>query len=304
MRVFLLALLPALARAAQPIAITPSETDPRIRSFDSPHLAWLPDGAPRRELLVFLPGTGGTPEKTLFHPFATMASELGYHVVALMYPDNLASQKNCAESADPNASLDFRNAILRGGRIGPHRTIASPDSIESRLESCLHFLDAKQPGRGWGEFLTPGGGIRWRKIAVAGHSQGGGHAYMIGKNHEVARVLMFGSPKDYSFHFDAPARGFDANTRTPLRRFFAYNHVRDNGNGCTHEQQMKILRQITPIELGTADADRGPASYGHARVLTTNVDLGASTRFHSSVLNGSLPGNPPLWKYLLTETVE
>jgi len=70
---FLFALLAAgTARGAEPLSVRPSETDHRITIFDSPHLAWLPDGAAaRNQLLVFLPGTGGTPGKAdLPHSFA------------------------------------------------------------------------------------------------------------------------------------------------------------------------------------------------------------------------------------------
>jgi len=295
----------ASGHAAEPVSILPSDTDPRISDFNAPHLVWLPEGVARGQLLVFLPGTGGTPEKALFHPFAATAAGLGYHVVVLMYPDNLAAQKKCAESADPDAYLKFRNAILRGGVIGPRRTIRPHDSIESRLEKLLLYLNGRQPDQGWGQYLDNSeGGIRWRMVAVAGQSQGGGHSYMLGKNHEVARVLMFGSPKDYSAHFDAPARGFDSNTRTPLKRFFTYNHVRDDGNGCTHLQQKKILAQIGLSALGIADADHPQPSYGHAHVLSTDADLGNSTKFHGSVLRGNLAVNPPVWKYLLTEPVD
>jgi len=306
MLTLLFVLLPvATAGGAGPVSILPSDTDPRISEFNAPHLAWLSEGSARNQLLVFLPGTGGTPEKGLFHPFAATAAGLGYHVVSLMYPDNVAAQKKCARSEDPDAYLKFRNAIIHGGRIGPHRQIHPQDSIESRLEKLLIYLDAHQPDRGWGQYLIkPKGGVRWRMVAVAGQSQGGGHSYMLGKSHGVARVLMFGSPKDYSFHFDAPAKGFNSNTQTPLKRFFAYNHVRDNGNGCTHEQQMKVLRQIGLPALGIADADNPQPSYGHARVLYTNVDLKNSTRFHGSVLNGRLAVNPPVWKYMLTEPVD
>jgi hypothetical protein len=304
--VFLLVLLAASSgRGAEPFSIRPSETDPRISEFNSAHLAWLPEGSARNRLLVFLPGTGGMPEKPLFHPFAATAAALGYHVVALMYPDNLSAQKKCSQSDDPDAYLKFRNAIIRGGVIGPHRTIQPKDSIESRLEKLLLYLDGRQPDQGWGRYLTKNRrGIRWPMVAVAGQSQGGGHSYILGKNHEVARVLMFGSPKDYSFRFDAPAKGLDSKTKTPLKRFFAYNHVRDNGNGCTHEQQTRILRQIGLPNLGVADADNPRPFYDHAHVLYTNADLGHSTRFHGSVLRGNLSVNPPVWKYMLTEPVD
>ncbi len=291
------------ARAAEPVRVLPSETDPRIREFDEPHLAWLPDGHQRGQLLVFLPGTGGKPEKGQFQRFASTAAEVGYHVVALMYPDNIAAQVHCARSTDPDAYTKFRTAILTGGPIGPHRTVEPPDSIENRLEKLLVRLDVTQPGRGWGDFLTPEQAVKWPRIAVAGHSQGGGHAYMLGKNHELARVVMFGSPKDYSFHFQAPAKGLDGSTRTPLTRFYAYNHVRDDENGCTHEQQRQILDRIGLPALGVADVDHADLTQSHAHVLYTNADV-PSGRFHGSVVSSGLPINPTVWKYMLTAPVD
>jgi len=138
--VFLPALLLAgPARAAEPLSIRPSETDRRISKFDSPHLAWVPTAAEARsQLLVFLPGTGGSPGKAdLPHSFAETAAELGYHVVSLMYPDNVAAQIACGKSPDIDCQMKFRNAILRGGAIGPRRTIPRHDSVESRLEKLV-----------------------------------------------------------------------------------------------------------------------------------------------------------------------
>jgi hypothetical protein len=292
-----------VARAAAPLSIRPSDTDPRISEFNSPHLAWTPAGTSRNRLLVFLPGTGGTPRDALHYAFLTTAAGLGYHVVALMYPDKIAAQRQCSHSDDPDAYLKFRRAVIRGGVIGVGRTIAAYDSIESRLTKLLAYLDAHQPGQGWAGYLGRDGGIQWRLVAAAGHSQGGGHSYMLGKDHEVDRVLLFGSPKDYSFHFDAPARGFDANTKTPLDRFFVYNHVGDNKNGCTHLEQLKIVRQIGLVDLGVADADTEKLTNSHAHVIYTNTALQRPADFHSCILNGNLSINQPVWEYMLTAPV-
>jgi len=300
---FCVLLAGATAHGANPVSVRPSDTDPRISEFDSPHLAWTPTGASRNRLLVFLPGTGGTPRGVLFQAFLTTAAELGYHVVALMYPDKIAAQQQCSHSDDPDAYLKFRRAIIRGGVIGPGRTVAGYNSIESRLEKLLIYLDAHQQGQDWANYLERDGGIQWRLVAVAGHSQGGGHSYVLGKDHQVDRVLLFGSPKDYSFHFDAPAKGFDANTKTPLARFFAYNHVQDNKNGSTHEQQAKILRQIGLVDLGVADADIQKPSDSHAHVIYTNIALKRPAEFHASVLIENLGVNQPVWEYMLTKRV-
>ena len=60
----------------------------------------------------------------------------------------------------------------------------------NRIVKLLAHLEANHPGEGWGTFLE-GAAPRWESIAVAGHSQGGGHAANIGRLHGVARVIMF-----------------------------------------------------------------------------------------------------------------
>jgi len=50
-------------------------------------------------LLLFLPGTNGHPQEDF--PLAETASELGYHVISLMYPDTIAAQQICRDSSDP-----------------------------------------------------------------------------------------------------------------------------------------------------------------------------------------------------------
>jgi hypothetical protein len=290
------------------LSTLPKELDPRITKFDQPHVSWLPSGsAPRNQLLLFLPGTGGKPKPAM--PLARTAASLGYHVISLMYHDGAASQKNCAKSPDPDAYMKFRLAIFRGGDFHKFH-VNREDSIEERLTRLLRHLVARQPGKGWDQYVGNRGEINWEKIAVAGLSQGGGHAFVISKFHRVARVLMFGSPKDYSLYYKAPAHGFDSATKTPLDRYFAFNHMRDNGNGCTHDQQAEIFRQMGLAKLGTADADRPVSSYGHAHLIYTNVDL-KGTKFHGSVLGeGSYIGHTaeelvvPVWKYMLTEPVQ
>ncbi|MBI3554394.1 MAG: hypothetical protein HY077_18000 [Elusimicrobia bacterium] len=291
--------LPAASREDAPTATLPSETDERISDFNDPHLSWPPVGKPRGELFVFLPGTGGKPGKAKNMLICETAASLGYHAVSLMYPDKWASQKTVSQSSDPDAYLKFRLAIIQGGRIKARKTISPADSIANRLEKLLKHLASSESGRGWDQFIDENGGVIWKKVAVSGSSQGGGHAYIIGKYHEVARVIMFNSPKDYSFHFKRPAKGFDAETQTPLNRFFAFNHVKDNGNGCNHEQQKEILRQMGLDGLGVADVDKAKPDFGHARVLYTDMEV-ASKRYHGSVLKPECKCQA-VWKYLLTE---
>jgi hypothetical protein len=292
---------PQIPSGANEFAVLPSDTDSRITEFNTAHICLTPQGTARNQLFLFIPGTGGQPRKGF--PLAETAANLGYHVIELMYPDNLAAQVACGRNRDPDAHIKFRMALIRGGRLLPDRVIQPADSIESRLFMLLSYLRAKKPDQGWGQFLTSKDEIDWSKFAVSGQSQGGGHAYVLGKYHKVARVIMTGSPKDYSFIRHQPAKGFDGNTMTPLNRFFAFNHVLDNGNGCTHDQQTEILQQIGLFNYGTAIVNKEAPPYKHAHVLYIDQPL-PQKKYHGSPIGGKLPCCVPTWKYMLTEPVK
>lgn len=285
-----------------PTATLPSATDPRITEFNQPHMSWLPQQPARNQLLVFIPGTGGKPKEHF--GFAETAASLGYHVISLMYPDALAAQKMCSRSNDPDAYLKFRLAIIQGGTIGPGRVIAPADCIESRLAHLLRYLNQQQPSNGWGRYLAANGMPSWSNIAVAGQSQGGGHAYMIAKYHKVARVIMTGSPKDFSFFFNRPAVGFDGKTETPLDRFFSFNHVQDNGHGGTHEQNMATLKQIGLTKLGVCNVDASASGFEGAHVLVLTAPLEDGKGAHGAPLSDQFPICPQVWKYMLTAAVQ
>ncbi len=154
--------------------------------------------------------------------------------------------------------------------------------------------------------MDSNGQIDWSKICVSGQSQGGGHAYVISKFHQVARVIMTGSPKDYSYYFRRPAKGFDSNTKTPLDRYFAFNHVADTVGGCNNAQQMEILQQMGLTNLGIADADKPTPNYNHAHIILTDVQLENMSDprlLHNAPLNGNLYVSPPVWRYMLMEPV-
>lgn len=288
-------LLPLAARAQDSVATLPQLTDPRITAGPS-HYSWLPQGPVRQQLLLFLPGTGGDPQAEM--PFARLASRLGYHVISLSYPDRIAAQVACGNSPDPEAHMRFRLAIIQGGQF-PRHTISHADSIQHRVRALLQFLARQQRGAGWDAYLN-GNTVRWDRVAVSGSSQGGGHAYVISKVHEVARVIMFSSPKDYSFHFRRPPRGFDANNRTPAGRYFAFNHLGDDAHGCTHRQHVETLQQMQLLGQGVATVEVARSPYGHAHLLYTGAPVPPGKE-HGSVIK--FEQFAPVWTYLLTEPV-
>ena len=90
-----LALVAGLCTAAPACAAASAyggsqETDPAIEQYIQPHRVFLDSSAAARgQLLVFLPGTGATTGDQ--EEFGRTAAALGYHVVYLMYPNDVAA---------------------------------------------------------------------------------------------------------------------------------------------------------------------------------------------------------------------
>jgi len=294
--------------SARPVSVLPGKTDPAIHAFDAPQYAWVPEGKIRHQLLVFLPGTGGEPQPAM--PFIDTAVTLGYHAVSLMYPDSVAAQSVCADSADPDSHLNFRLEIIQGKDLSPFIEVSRTDSIENRLVKLLLYLSAEFPGQGWEEYLDQQNQVVWEKLALAGQSQGGGHAYVLSKIHPVARVMMFGSPKDYSHRFNRPPNGFDDQTLTPKERYFAFNHMQDRKGGCDYTEQLQIFEKMGLTKLGQATVDKCESPYGHAHLLYTDIPLTDQMLIHNAPLNNKRVKNSDgslrfqkVWIYLLTKPV-
>ena len=292
--------------------IVPSRTDPEITTFDHPHYVYadrdilirqeVSKPAARRELLVWLPGTGGRGRGPV--EFLRLAAASGYHVVALAYPNAIPAAV-CRREPDPRAFEEFRLCIIQGGS-SPAITVSRADSIENRLLKLLAHLAKVRAREGWGAYLEDDGSLAWEKVVLAGHSQGGGHAFLMGMKQRVARVIATGAPKDWSLTTGAPAPWLLGESATPKGRFFAFNHEQDR-QGCTPAQQWQILQEFGLTEFGPiTSVDGALPPFGDSRSLRTNHPGGEldSRTAHSSVIgNRNVERNRPVWEYLLTAPV-
>jgi len=298
--------------------ILPSDTDPQIgHQYNSAHSLYVNRGIvvnhrpglppDRHELLVWLPGTaahGPGPQA-----FCELAANLGYHVVSLSYPNNTGTAV-CRQDADPDSYLEFRMAILEGGKSA-HKTVAKADCIRNRLGKLLLTLQRLRPEENWGQFMH-GDGINWPAIALAGHSQGGGHAALLGIKHRVARVICFGGPKDYNVVRHLPAAWYGLVSATPKACFFAFNN-RQDPVGCSASNQFVNLAALKLDAFGLpADVDAEAYPYHHARILTTGKPPVAvlaefspdSVAAHLSMIDGrNALRFRQVWTYVLTEKV-
>lgn len=322
------------------LQIPPSRTDPAIKTFDDPHLIWVnrdivvdhKAGLPaaRGQLLLFLPGTvppeaaaakkaegaksaaepvepktrKASPTRSGPFAFCEIAAGLGYHVIFLRYPND-KSASAAARDEDLAEFERFRMALIAGGTSKHLGTIPRTESIEHRLIKLLEHLQRVRPRENWKQFLTDSGEIHWRAIAVAGQSQGGGHAVLIAKKHEVARVIATGAPKDYSLRQGKPAAWLSAESATPASRIFCFNHVQDR-QAANLEQQRENLRALGLDQLAPeVDVDQATLPYGHSRMLFTDFPGGkklTSREAHTAVIsNRNVDTFGPVWRYMLTE---
>ena len=290
--------------------VRPSATDPNIQTFDYPHAVYFPaQNRLRNQLLLFIPGTQphdkkGDPEKPSAIRFCKNAAVSGYHVVYLMYPNDVAAAEACRDKPDPDAFSLFRWALIEGGS-NAYISVPRSESIENRATKLMLYLQHEHPNQNWGQFVV-NGQVAWEKVAVAGKSQGGGHAAIIATRYLVARVLCFGAPKDYSRYSHAPAKWYESSV-TPMSRYFAFNNYQDN-QGCSPDQQLENIKKLGIDKVGgIADVDKEPRPFHHAHVLFTNWP-GTPTdslTAHVSMIGTkamTAAGTPlfrPVWLYML-----
>src|SRR3989441_7630250 len=214
--------------------IAPQLTDPAIDRAIANHYVWLDTTArSNHNLFLFLPSGRSTPDT--FQLIGQEAARLGYHVISLMYQNDLILVALCGaaaarSAADGSACYQSARLDIIDGRgrsaaipelVQARFTVSQANSIDNRLTKLLDSLDAWHPGQGWSRFLVHGA-PKWPRIAVGGHSQGGGEAAMIAKIRLVPRVVMFSSVPDTIPAGQAPA--WISSHKTPSHRYFALAH--------------------------------------------------------------------------------
>lgn len=292
------------------LTILPSTTDPAINVADIDHTVyWSKDKPAREELVVFIPGTNGNGKGAV--TLCKAAASFGYRVINLSYPSDIPAAI-VRDSSDPNAFLNFRLEIIEGGDKSDAVGVDRINSIENRLIKVINYLAKHRPAEGWSKYAE-GDRINWQKFVFAGHSQGAGHAALIGTHHKVARVVMTGGPRDYDRAKDAPAAWY-GQSATPVDRFFTFNHVQDR-QGCSFDDLLKNVRKMGLHKLGEpVDIDKAKPPFNGSRILTTNYPVPNinSVRAHVSVISDNLTprdraGNLvflPVWEYMFTAPVK
>lgn len=286
--------------------VAPNVADPATATYLNPHLAIPPSPsvAAKGRLFVFLPGTGGQPAYQ--HLVLKTGSSQGYHAVGLMYPNTPSVGSLCNDSPDANAHWDVRREIVTGQDLSTLVDVPVAESIEHRLAALLAYLHATFPTEGWGRYLS-GGQPDWTKVVIAGHSQGGGHAGVLGKLHSVHRVVCFSSPADWRNGPNLPATWYATPGATPASQVFGFSHRQDEL--VTWALVSANWAALGLPAYGTAvDVDAVPAPYANSHQLTTNaahspVGPGFPAPYHSAtvvdavtpLLGDGTPRYQPVW---------
>jgi dienelactone hydrolase len=296
----------------QTLFVTPQTTDNQINTNLEPHYVAINRSvAPKNQLFVFFPGTGGLPQ--YYQLISNRAADLGFHVVNLNYPNDEAVRDLCGA---PNADLDCYAKVRLEIKDGTDRTplvsVNRANSIENRLIKVLSYLQTQFPNDNWTQFLAGNSQIQWSKIVVAGHSQGGGKAGIIARYHPVSRSIMFAA-MDFNGVAGAPANWIARPETTPNAttpdRFFGFSHMRDesvNFNVLT----TRIWTAYGMNNYGAVvNVDVSAPPYNNTHSLTTDLNCTNANAHGCIVVDAFTPVGTngtavfrPVWEYLLSGT--
>ena len=285
--------------------VDPSATSPTVGAPDNPNIA-IVDPAVRSngELFVFLPGTGGQPACCTY--LLEAAAEAGFHAIGLTYANATAVGAICRNNLACYATV--RQDDFDGSKPNPYVNVAATNAIQARLADLLRYLGAHDPSEGWSQFVT-GNTPVWKRIVVAGHSQGGGDAAYIAKIRKVEGVVMLSSDVDSSSTSPPVAAPYlTSGHLTPLGRYVGFDHVRDVFfTKITTDWAALDLQSFGPRT--SIDGRRTPFGNTHELVTSAPVPSGRTTGLaaHGSTAvdretplckNGT-PAFAPVWRYMM-----
>lgn len=284
-----------------------NDTDPDIDSELFRHYTFYNNDCINREVLVVhFPGSFDNPLNTIRFP--ELAANNGFHVINIKYENSISSRTPCLTNPDEDCYYNFRKEILEGEDVSPDISVNSANSAYNRIFKLLKYMHTEYPEEGWDNYFNETGGaedsIKWEKIIVSGHSQGGGHAALIGIEKRVNRVLMFAAPNDYSYVYDAPAAWTSIVPLTPDSLVYAFNNVLDEV--IDFNEQFESCINLGMADWGdTLNVDINDSPYENTRQLYTRVDSTGAN--HGSVIRDpDIPVNDlgnslfePVWEYML-----
>jgi hypothetical protein len=273
--------------------VSPSTADPQIKRFDKSNYALFNHDVKRdAPLLVFFPGT--TSEPMASWPFLMAGADAGYRVIGLMYDNGVAVPTICGPQSDPACSDRFREKRIFGDAESKDIDDLPGESVVNRLVKFLQYLDVQHPADGWGQYLVQGQ-PNWARIAVSGHSQGGGLAAYIAKKRSVYRVINLSGAWDRVEATKQWAPWITSESATPMDRWYCSYHAKES-----HADAMKaayVALKIPPDHIRVLTLEPNPENKMPANADVYHVSMSA-TGVTPRDANGK-PAYAADWAFLL-----
>ncbi len=286
--------------------VKPSDTDPLITTFntDSNYVYLNMSVASKNILVVHLPGSYGEPKRATL--FGTLAADLGFHSIGLMYPNIPTVGSICTSSSDAYCYENVRREIIEGVDYSSSISIGANECILNRVKKLLIYLNTNFPAENWGQYLDFNNDIIYSKVIFSGHSQGGGHAALIGKYHPIKRAVCFSSPKDWSNYFNSPPLWLSpSGWLTSPSNIYCFNHTLDE-----HTRQLEIWDSLGIDTYGIpVNIDINTVPYSNTRQLTTSYnvpngdDHACTIQDNKTPKISNVPVFIPVWTYMLTDNL-
>lgn len=318
-------------------SLTGAGINPEFGEANLHHVAQPASAAGRKNiLLVYLVGSLANPNEGL--AISRHAAGLGYDVLNLQYPNRTVvglvcgGQDECYRQYRGETLFGQNTSYAAGGPAYNEliNNVNLANSVVNRIASLLAYLanseaseNNPEPQR-WRQYfyadagspysVTTEGAVYpdWDKIVVAGHSQGGGMAAMLGavlpSNTPLRRVLMLSSPNDNTggINGNEPANWILDSFNTPLSRYWGLRHVNDNTLGGQVQNNWQRMGGGNSGGVGGSnnqevDIGDGSGDAQAAQRLVISADVGGTSRSHSSTVDPEiLPSVSQAWDYLLT----
>lgn len=244
--------------------VNPDKTAANIETVHGPHVVTY-GKSPGNKLFVMMVGTGAKAKDG--EELCRYYAGKGYHAISIDYRNTVITTI-CTKSEDSTCFNNFRQEIAFGTPVSAQINVDTVNSITNRIKQLLIYLAKTDKHGNWQQFIR-NNKVRWSRIALAGHSQGAGHAAFIGEKFRLKRVMIFSGPQDYLSVFDKPAGWLSDKSKTPRRRYYAFLHKKDPFN---MEWQLAACKKIMRAKGDTVQVKPGAAVYSSKHIFINNID--------------------------------
>lgn len=215
----------------------------------------------RGKLVVILNGVGGPAGP---NEVGDWLADRGFHTLTLDYR-NIESVR-LFEDTVPNDGLagpiEAYMEIIEGVDASRNVVVPPVDSVFGRIDSALQYLSALDPGADWSYYLDASGHVRLTDVIFFGYSFGAGTSTVIGKSHEVARVVAASGPR---YLLDVNHDWLVTPSVTPVDRFYGIFGVQD-----PDFPDFVATTELLGWPGNVVDTTLVPPPYEHSHRLQTN----------------------------------